>query len=142
MIGEMAQVLDGSVIESNCIIAPASIVLPGTTVPSGEYWSGAPAKKIRSLSSEEIEQIQLSAYDTVVLANEHLIETNKSYEQILEEEELDDINTYLDESAPRQPEEDISDVLGQGHPGLIFRSTLSHPEEAFKEQQASKESKK
>lgn len=138
MIGEMAQVLDGSVIESNCIIAPASIVLAGTTVPTGEYWSGTPAKKIRSLSSEEIEYIQTLAYDTVVLANEHVIETNKSYEQISEEEELDEINTYLDESAPRQPKEDISDVLGQGHPGRIFRSTLTHPEDTFKQETKTK----
>jgi gamma-carbonic anhydrase len=132
IIGEMAQLLDGSVIESNTIIAPGSIVPPGTRIPSGEYWSGAPAKKVRSLSPDEIINIKNVASDTVLLAAAHAIENAKSYEQILEEEELADINENIDESAPRQPEYDISDVLGQGHPGRIFRSTLTHPEEAAK----------
>lgn len=132
IIGEMAQVLDGSIIESNTIIAPASVVTPGTKIPSGELWSGSPAKKVRALTPEEIENIVATATDNVVLASQHSIENNKSYEQILEEEELTEVENFLDESAPRQPETDISDVLGQGHPGRIFRSTLTHPEEAYK----------
>ena len=52
-----------------------------------------------------------------------------------EEAELRDIEEAFDETAPRGPDEDLSDVLGQGQPGRIFRSTLSHPEEAAKQQQ-------
>lgn len=133
VIGESAQVLDGAVVEANAVVAPASVVSPGTTVPAGELWSGTPAKKVRALTPEEIETMTQNTLQTASLAAEHAIENAKTYEQILEEEELADIEEYLDESAPRQPKKDITDVLGQGQPGRIFRSTLTHPEEAYKQ---------
>lgn len=133
VIGEMAQVLDGAAVDSNSIISPGAVVTPGTKVPSGELWAGSPAKKVRELSAAEIASINEKASNTVLLAVEHAKENAKNYEQILEEEELADIEQYLDESAPRQPKYDPSDVQGQGQPGRIFRSTLSHPEEAAKQ---------
>lgn len=132
IIGESAQVLDGSVVESFSIIAPASVVTPGTTIKGGELWAGSPAKKVRALSEEEKAEIVAQAVATSELANEHAIENAKDYKQILEEEELADIDAFLDESAPRKPDIDRGDVQGQGYPGRIFRSTLSHPEEAQK----------
>lgn len=129
VIGESAQVLDGSVVESQSIVAPSSVVTPGTTVASGELWAGSPAKKIRVLTEEEKAAIVEQAIATSELANLHAIENAKDYKQILEEEELADIEEYLDESAPRKPYHDAGDVQGQGYPGRIFRSTLSHPEE-------------
>lgn len=132
VIGEATQVLDGSVVESFSIVGPASTVTPGTTVKTGELWAGSPAKKVRALTEDEKAQIIARAVETSELANEHAIENAKSYEQVLEEEELADIEEYLDESAPRKPLLDRGDVLGQGYPGRIFRSTLSHPEEAQK----------
>ena len=138
IIGESAQVLDGSVVESNSIVAPASIVTPGTTVKGGELWAGSPAKKVRALTAEEIAGITARASETVLLASQHVIENAKDYKQILEEEEIADIELYMDESAPRKAKRDAADVQGQGYPGRIFRSTLSHPEEAHKLKQEQK----
>ena len=132
VVGESAQVLDGAVVEAGALVGPAAVVTPGTTVPAGEVWAGSPAKKVRQLTPEEVEGLASRAIETASLAAEHALENSKDYKQILEEEELADIEEYLDESAPRKPPTDLSDVLGQGHPGHIFRSTLSHPEEAVK----------
>lgn len=132
LVGESAQVLDGAIVESFSHIAPASLVTAGTIVPSGELWAGSPAKKVRVLTEEEKAQIVSLALQTSELANEHAIENAKDYAQLLEEEELADIHEYLDESAPRKDSIDRGDggdVLGQGSPGRIFRSTLSHPHE-------------
>lgn len=134
VIGESAQVLDGAVVESNSMIAPASIVTPGTKVGSGELWSGSPAKKVRALTEEEISAIPERALETAALASLHSEENAKDYETILEEAEIADIKEHMPPGAPLKPEKDLSDVLGQGHPGRIFRSTLTHPYEATKEQ--------
>lgn len=132
LVGESAQVLDGAVVESHSVVSPASIVTPGTTVASGQLWSGSPAKKVRDLTEEEKASIVAQAIEISELANLHAIENAKDYKQILEEQELKDIDDYLDESAPRIPDREPGDVLGQGSPGRIFRSTLSHPEELKK----------
>lgn len=135
VIGEMAQVLDGATIKSNSILAPGAIVTPGTTVPSGEYWAGAPAKKVRALTSDEIASIAESAHDTLELAYLHAVENSKDYKQLLTEEEdrldramrQDGDGAWFDPNLP-----DPDDVLGQGTPGRIFNSTLTHPEEGLK----------
>ena len=135
LIGESAQVLDGSIVESNSIVAPAAIVTPGTTIPEGQLWAGSPAKMVRPLTEEEIAGITARAMETVLLANQHAVENAKGYEQIMEEAEIADIVAHQDGSYPinAPPPKDEGDVLGQGAPGRIFRSTLTHPEEAHKE---------
>jgi len=131
-IGESAQIMDGAKVSTNSIVAPASIVTPGTTVPSGELWSGSPAKKERALTSEEIAEISESAHDTLELAYLHSVENSKDYKQLIEEEE-DRLDRKLRKKAwfdPNIPDPD--DVLGQGVPGRIFNSTLTNPEEGLK----------
>jgi len=130
VIGEAAQVLDGSKVESNAMIAPASLVSPGTTVPAGELWAGTPAKKVRSLTQEEIASMGEQASFIARMAADHAYENSKDFEQVLEEQELADIDEAMETSVPRSTDKDVSDVLNQGHPGRIFRSTLSHPEAA------------
>jgi len=132
VIGESAQIMDGAKVSTNSIVAPASIVTPGTTVPSGELWSGSPAKKERALTSEEIAEISESAHDTLELAYLHSVENSKDYKQLIEEEE-DRLDRKLRKKAwfdPNIPDPD--DVLGQGVPGRIFNSTLTNPEEGLK----------
>jgi hypothetical protein len=119
------------VVESHAVVAPSAVVTPGTKVLSGELWAGKPAKKVRSLTLEEIQSIQVRATETAQLASQHALEHSKDYQTLVEEEEMAEIDEYLDESAPRMGPRDAADVLGQGYPGRIFRSTLSHPEEAF-----------
>mmetsp|Transcript_17336 Transcript_17336/g.48041 ORF Transcript_17336/g.48041 Transcript_17336/m.48041 type:complete len:286 (-) Transcript_17336:238-1095(-) len=134
MIGESAQVMDGAVVESNSIVAPGSLVTAGTEVPSGELWSGAPAKKERALTTEEIAFIAESAHDTLELAYLHSVENSKDYKQLVTEAE-DQLDKELREEGeawfdPNSP--DPEDVLGQGAPGRIFNSTLTNPEEGLK----------
>jgi gamma-carbonic anhydrase len=133
VIGEAAQVLDGSIVESHAIVAPASIVTPGTTVGSGELWSGAPAKKVRALTAEEIAVIPQMASETAALAAVHILENAKEYKQIVMEEKEADDDIYRDPFEPTKQDFDPGDVLGMGHPGRIFRSVLSHPEEYYEQ---------
>ena len=93
MIGESAQVLDGSIVEMNAIIAPGAVVTP--KVKMGELWSGSPAKKELMLTDQEIAGISSIALETVVLAQQHAVENAKDYIQLLEEEELADIELYI-----------------------------------------------
>jgi len=135
IIGESAQVLDGATIGTNSIVAPGSVVTPGTKVASGELWSGSPAKKERALTSQEIASIAESAHDQLELAYLHSVENSKDYKQLIAEEEdrLDreirgkGQGAWFDPNIP-----DPDDVLGQGIPGRIFNSTLTHPEEGLK----------
>lgn len=134
VIGETAQVLDGATIGTNAVIAPASVVTPGTKIPSGELWAGSPAKKVRALTSEEIASIAEAAHDTLELAYLHAVENSKDYKQLIEEDE-DRLDRKLRKDAWFDPNiPDPEDVLGQGVPGRIFNSTLTNPEEGLKMQ--------
>eukprot|EP00977_Amphora_coffeiformis_P004850 scaffold1046_cov172-Amphora_coffeaeformis.AAC.5 len=134
MIGEASQVMDGATVEEKSIVGPASIVTPGTKVASGELWAGNPAKKVRALTPEEIASIPALCLETASLAQAHVLEHTKDYQQVLEEEEDEYRQQHMkDPNAPKPSFRDDADVLGQGQPGRIFRSTLSHPYEGWKE---------
>lgn len=60
-IGMGATILDGAIIESNSMVAAGAVVKQGFTVPSGKLVAGVPAKVIRDLSKEEIDNIPASA---------------------------------------------------------------------------------
>ena len=47
-------VLDGAVVESDSMVAAGAIVTQNKVVKSGELWAGAPAKKMRDMTPEEI----------------------------------------------------------------------------------------
>lgn len=133
VVGESAQVLDGAIVESNSIVEPGAVVTPGTVVPSGELWAGAPAKKLRALTPEEIASIPQQARDTLQLAAMHSIETSKDYKTVKEEEEWIDFlgdDKAEEYTPPAGP--DVDNINGMGHPGRIFNSTLTHPEEGIK----------
>ena len=57
MIGEGVTVLDGVHICEGAAIAPGSVVTPRKTVGSGEVWAGIPARKVRTLSAAEKEEM-------------------------------------------------------------------------------------
>mmetsp|Transcript_33610 Transcript_33610/g.41164 ORF Transcript_33610/g.41164 Transcript_33610/m.41164 type:complete len:287 (+) Transcript_33610:92-952(+) len=136
IIGAAAQILDGSVVESNTIIAPGSVVMSGMTVSAGQLWAGVPAAPVRKLTPEEMEGIVAGAGETSELAVKHAVECAKDYKQLAIDEEL-----YEDERIrdldyfprPKEGEADPEDILGQGAPGRIFDSTLTHPERAIEE---------
>jgi carbonic anhydrase/acetyltransferase-like protein (isoleucine patch superfamily) len=67
--------LDGAVVEENCIIGAHSLVTMGTVIPAGHLALGSPAKPVRKLNEAEIRQIRESARSYVA--------TGKSHAQVL-----------------------------------------------------------
>jgi len=61
LIGMGARILDGARIGSNCLVAAGALILEGDKVPSNSLVAGVPAIVKRSLSDEEIKEIQRSA---------------------------------------------------------------------------------
>jgi len=60
-IGIGAIILDGATIEPKSMVAAGALIKPGFTLPSGKLAAGVPAKIIRDLSQDEIENIEASA---------------------------------------------------------------------------------
>lgn len=61
LIGIGAVVLDAAVIENDCMIGAGSLVTPRTRIPAGHLALGRPAKAVRRLTPEELEQLRQSA---------------------------------------------------------------------------------
>lgn len=61
LIGIGAIVLDGAVVEEYSMIAAGAVIKPNFIVPSGKLAGGIPAKIIRDLSKEELDDFENSA---------------------------------------------------------------------------------
>jgi carbonic anhydrase/acetyltransferase-like protein (isoleucine patch superfamily) len=96
-IGDMATILDHAVVQKHAIVAAGAVVSPKTIVPSGQLWSGIPARYERDLTLDEISQIGYMLSDTADLAYVHAEEQIKPWEQIVEEAET------LEENQNRNP---------------------------------------
>lgn len=70
-VGIRATVMDGAVVESGAMVAAGALVTPGKRVPSGELWAGAPARKLRALSADEIAGLTDIARRYVLLAESY-----------------------------------------------------------------------
>lgn len=68
LIGMNSVLLDGCHIESHTFIAAGSLVPPGKRLESGYLWMGQPVKKVRKLTSEELDNLAYSANHYVKLA--------------------------------------------------------------------------
>lgn len=64
--------LDGVIVESDCIIAAGSLVPPNKLLQSGYLYLGNPVKPIRELSNEELESIRYNAEHYATLKQEYL----------------------------------------------------------------------
>ncbi|SCG83554.1 putative protein MJ0304 [Proteiniborus sp. DW1] len=71
LVGMGAIILDGAEIQDNVLIGAGSIVTTGKQIPSGSLVLGSPAKVVRSLTDDEIEQLKQSAKDYVKYAEKH-----------------------------------------------------------------------
>jgi gamma-carbonic anhydrase len=60
-IGIGAIILDGAIIGTNSMVAAGAVVKPNFIVPSGKLAAGVPAKIIRNLTDEEINDFENSA---------------------------------------------------------------------------------
>eukprot|EP00754_Rhynchopus_humris_P002133 Rhum_TRINITY_DN11193_c0_g10::Rhum_TRINITY_DN11193_c0_g10_i1::g.43146::m.43146 len=87
-IGSGSTIMPGSRVEAQSIIAPGSVVQKFAVVPSGELWAGVPAEKVRNLTEDEIASLRTSALHSAGLSEAHKEATEKSYEDLHEEEEV------------------------------------------------------
>lgn len=72
LIGMGAIVMDAAVVPSEVIIGAGSVVPAGRVLESGFLYLGAPARKIRPLTAEEIAFFRYSADNYVRLKNRYL----------------------------------------------------------------------
>ena len=72
LIGMGATVLDGAVIRRHAFVGAGAVVPPGKEVGSGELWLGNPARCVRRLTDEQIEQLHYSAAHYVRLKDRYL----------------------------------------------------------------------
>ena len=75
-VGMQGCVMDGAVVQSHAMLAAGSLLTPNKCVPSGELWSGRPAKFMRKLKQEELNYIKWSAPHYVELGREHKSSSN------------------------------------------------------------------
>lgn len=77
LIGMGSRVLDGATIGEDVMLGAGSLVAPGKHLDSGYLYLGNPAKQIRRLTDEEIETLQISARNYVILKDEYLQDSLK-----------------------------------------------------------------
>ncbi len=72
LVGMGAIVMDGAVLECDCMAAAGAVVTPGTVVPSRTLWRGNPARFARELSEAEVDYLAYSAHHYVRLKDVQL----------------------------------------------------------------------
>lgn len=68
MIGIGAIVLSGAVIGDNCIVGAGALVTGKTNAPPGSLLLGSPAKVVRTVSEEQLEELRTNAEHYIQLA--------------------------------------------------------------------------
>ena len=61
LIGMNATVLDGAVVQTKSMVAAGAVIRPNFIVPTGKLAAGVPAKIVRDLTEEEMEEFEKSA---------------------------------------------------------------------------------
>ena len=69
LIGMGSIVMDNVVVQKNCIVAAGSVVLENTICESGYIYAGVPAKKVKALSQEQIDNLDKVANNYVLYAS-------------------------------------------------------------------------
>lgn len=67
MVGMRATVMDGSKLETESLLASGALLTPGKIVPSGQVWSGTPAKFWRDMKESDRAEITKRAAQYVQL---------------------------------------------------------------------------
>jgi hypothetical protein len=88
MVGMGASVLAGAQVGSDSFVDAGAVVAPGTVVPSGQLWTGSPARHLRALAPAEMAYLRSSALAYADLGAVHAAEGAKGVEAVEEEEEL------------------------------------------------------
>lgn len=71
LVGIGAIVLDGCEIADDCMIGAAALLTPRTQVPRGSLVLGSPARVVRPLRPEELEELRSSASNYVAYAESY-----------------------------------------------------------------------
>lgn len=69
LIGMGAIVMDHAVVQENCIIAAGAVVLENTVCEAGFIYAGIPAKKVKRITQEQIENLKKTANNYVLYSN-------------------------------------------------------------------------
>ena len=80
LIGMGSILLNGASIGKDCIVAAGALVTQNTMIPDGSMVMGSPAKVVRSLRPEEMEENRASAQEYLEFA------TGKMYETMMPEQ--------------------------------------------------------
>ena len=72
LVGMGSLIMDGTVVEPDTIIGAGSLVTQNKVIEGGYLWIGRPAKRIRKLTTEEIDRIDYSAQHYVRLKNRYV----------------------------------------------------------------------
>jgi carbonic anhydrase/acetyltransferase-like protein (isoleucine patch superfamily) len=115
IIGTGAQVLDGAVVGAKSIVTAGSIVTYDKQIPSGQLWSGVPARYLRDLTADEMEFMKQSSLEYAELAEEHAKETTKTFEELEADLERFKILRDVGETGLPQKDEQPKDT------GLYFK---------------------
>ena len=76
LVGMGAIVMDGAIVEDDCIIGAGTLVPPNKVLESGFLYVGNPMKKARPLKEAERAFLKVSAVNYVKLKDEYLAELN------------------------------------------------------------------
>jgi len=68
LVGMSSTVMDGAVVEDEVVVGAGSLVTPGKVLERGHLYVGRPARKMRALSSQEIDYFEYTAEQYVKLA--------------------------------------------------------------------------
>ena len=69
LIGMGSIVMDNCIVESNSIVAAGAVVTEHTRITSGSIYAGIPARKVKELSVQQIEQISELAQHYITYAD-------------------------------------------------------------------------
>jgi carbonic anhydrase/acetyltransferase-like protein (isoleucine patch superfamily) len=72
LVGMGSIMLDGSVMEDGSMLAAGSLLTPGKIVPTGQLWSGRPARYMRDMTQKEIDYLTWSAAHYCKLAKDYM----------------------------------------------------------------------
>lgn len=104
-VGDKATILDNAIVKKHSVVATGSVVSPKTVIPSGQLWSGIPARYERDLTYEEISKIAIDISSATELAVIHAKEHSKDWETIVEDAETleEDLNrnSHYYQTTPR-----------------------------------------
>ena len=72
LLGMSSTILDGAVLEDEVFLGAGSLVPPGKVLTARSLYRGSPARRVRSLSDEELQMLRYSAAHYVRLKDRYL----------------------------------------------------------------------